>query len=232
MKRICQQCEKEFQISESEMNFYKGKNLEPPKRCPSCRSKNKKQIGAVVVAFALMFLSFLGKEIFPDKTNTDNDISYNNVAMLETEIDTKSISEDLLKTEEGIADAKEQPPEQSAITESLANNAEQDAQTETEETLEAILEDTEPTYNFRNARYLTEHFQKHGAEFPYDTEEEYLQGANKVINHPDSLHKLEAEDGDDVYYLESTNEFVIVSTDGYIRTYFKPNKGIDYYNKQ
>ena len=46
------------------------------------------------------------------------------------------------------------------------------------------------------------------------------------------IHKLEAEDGDDVYYLEETNEFVIVSTDGYIRTYFKPSKGIDYYNRQ
>ena len=37
---------------------------------------------------------------------------------------------------------------------------------------------------------------------------------------------------DNVYYLESTNEFVIVSTDGYIRTYFKPNDGIDYFNRQ
>ena len=46
------------------------------------------------------------------------------------------------------------------------------------------------------------------------------------------LHKIEAEDGDDVYYLESTNEFVIVSTDGYIRTYFKPEDGIEYYNRQ
>lgn len=36
----------------------------------------------------------------------------------------------------------------------------------------------------------------------------------------------------DVYYVESTNEFVIVSTDGYIRTYFKPDAGISYYNRQ
>ena len=35
-----------------------------------------------------------------------------------------------------------------------------------------------------------------------------------------ALHKTEAEDGDGVYYLESTNELVIVSTDGYIRTFF------------
>lgn len=37
---------------------------------------------------------------------------------------------------------------------------------------------------------------------------------------------------DDVYYLESTNEFVIVATDGYIRTYFKPDDGKAYYDRQ
>lgn len=47
-----------------------------------------------------------------------------------------------------------------------------------------------------------------------------------------ALHKTEAEDVDGVYYLESTNELVIVSTDGYIRTFFKPNDGIAYYNRQ
>ena len=38
-----------------------------------------------------------------------------------------------------------------------------------------------------------------------------------MINTEGVLHKIEEEDGDDVYYLEETNEFVIVSTDGYIR---------------
>ena len=89
---------------------------------------------------------------------------------------------------------------------------------------------SERTYEFRKHRYLTEHFEKHGDEFPYDTEEAYLQGANYVINNPDALHKLEKEDGDDVYFVEDTNEFVVVSTDGYIRTYFIAD--IDYYNRQ
>lgn len=66
----------------------------------------------------------------------------------------------------------------------------------------------------------------------FDSKENYLAAANKVIQNPDSLHKLETEDGDDVYYLEATNEFVIVSADGYIRTYFLPDAGIDYYNRQ
>lgn len=88
------------------------------------------------------------------------------------------------------------------------------------------------TYNFRKAEYLQEHFEKHGAEFGYASAEEYLAGANRVIASADALHKLEAEDGDDVYYLEATNEFVIVSTDGFLRTYFKPEDGKAYFDRQ
>ncbi len=62
--------------------------------------------------------------------------------------------------------------------------------------------------------------------------EEYEEAANKVVVHPDVLYKLEAEDNDHVYYLEETNEFVVISTDGYIRTYFLPDRGIDYFNAQ
>ena len=62
--------------------------------------------------------------------------------------------------------------------------------------------------------------------------EEYEEAAAAVPADPDALHKTEKEDGDDVYYIEATNEFVIVSTDGYIRTYFLPDSGIKYYNRQ
>nr|WP_302598283.1 zinc-ribbon domain containing protein [uncultured Cellulosilyticum sp.] len=87
------------------------------------------------------------------------------------------------------------------------------------------------TYNFRNEKYLVDHFDKHKDEFDYSNAQEYLKGANRVINDPNALHKLEAEDGDEVYYLEATNELVIVSTDGYLRTYFKPSDGIKYFNR-
>ena len=52
-----------------------------------------------------------------------------------------------------------------------------------------------------------------------------------MINDKNTLHAVEAEDGDDVYYLERTNEFVVVSVDGYIRTYFCPEDGIDYFHR-
>ncbi|MCR5719830.1 MAG: DUF4214 domain-containing protein, partial [Lachnospiraceae bacterium] len=87
-------------------------------------------------------------------------------------------------------------------------------------------------YTFRNNDRLLEHWQKHGDEFNYATMDEYVAGANRVIHDPKSLHKAEAEDGDDIFYLEASNEFVVLSVDGYIRTYFRPDKGIEYFNKQ
>lgn len=85
---------------------------------------------------------------------------------------------------------------------------------------------------FRNDKLLNEHFEKHGKEMGFTDAKVYEQAAAAVVANPLALHKLEAEDNDDVYYLESTNEFVIVSTDGYIRTYFKPDKGKEYFDQQ
>jgi pyocin large subunit-like protein len=86
------------------------------------------------------------------------------------------------------------------------------------------------TYTFRNDNLLNSHYEKHGIEMGFASAEEYQASANEVINNPNALHKLEAEDNDDVYYLEDTQEFVIVSTDGYIRTYYYAS--LDYYNRQ
>lgn len=85
---------------------------------------------------------------------------------------------------------------------------------------------------FKSESLLQEHFNKHGSEFGYANISQYESGANEVIDSPDALHKTEAEDGDSIYYIQATNEFVILSTEGYIRTYFKPEDGIDYYNRQ
>lgn len=87
-------------------------------------------------------------------------------------------------------------------------------------------------YHFRNANLLNDHFVKHGVEMGFATAEAYEAAASAVITNPNSLYKIEAEDGDGVYYLEATNEFVILSTDGYIRTYFLPSGGKAYFDRQ
>lgn len=87
-------------------------------------------------------------------------------------------------------------------------------------------------YTFKSESLLQEYFDKHGSEFGYKDASQYERGASAVINSPDALHKTEKVDGDDVYYIVATNEFVVLSTEGYIRTYFKPDDGIEYYNRQ
>lgn len=72
------------------------------------------------------------------------------------------------------------------------------------------------TYSFRNPKLLNSHYEKHGKDMGFSSAKEYEKAAAAVVNNPAALHKTEAEDGDDVYYVESTNEFVIVSTDGYL----------------
>ena len=87
-------------------------------------------------------------------------------------------------------------------------------------------------YHFRNEDLLESHYEKHGKEMGFSSSKEYETSASDVVNDPDSLHKTEKEDGDDIYYKENTNEFVVVSTDGYIRTYFNPDSGKKYFDRQ
>ena len=85
---------------------------------------------------------------------------------------------------------------------------------------------------FRNEQMLNEHYEKHGIEMGFSSAEAYEDAAEAVVNNSSVLHKIEAEDGDDVYYLQESNEFVVVSKDGYIRTYFCPEDGIEYFHRQ
>ena len=125
-----------------------------------------------------------------------------------------------------IVDSTENEPENDDASEVVTDNSNTENLTEVDDNTDEIR------YTFRKQSLFEQHFEKHGAEMGYSNKEDYLAGANRVINDPNSLHKTEEEDGDDIYYLESTNEIVFVSQDGYIRTYFSPSRGIDYYNKQ
>ena len=95
-----------------------------------------------------------------------------------------------------------------------------------------VANDVVVSYDFRYDDMLQQHYEKHGIEMGFASPEEYLAAANAVIANPDALTKTEKEDGDTVYYVEDTNEFVVLSTDGYIRTYFCPDDGINYFNRQ
>ena len=64
-----------------------------------------------------------------------------------------------------------------------------------------------------------------GREMGFRSPKAYEQAAGEVAENRKSLHKKQRDDGDDVYFLESGNDFVVVSGDGYIRTYFWPDSG-------
>lgn len=172
-------------------------------------SKLKKIIGSIATIIVVIIGAFFYLSAPEDSVDSTTENSYQQVT------EDQQVSEPEVEIEEEASEATVVEDEES--------------QDSTELTEEVVQEEF---YEFRKQQYLDEHFDKHGEEFDYDNAQEYLEGANRVINDPNSLYKTENEDGDHIYYLESTNEFVVVSTDGYIRTYFKPSAGIDYFNRQ
>ncbi len=136
-----------------------------------------------------------------------------------------------------IAENSENTQESEENPESFVNAQENTQQvadnSHTQESSEAGFHDVPPSnYEFRNQKLEDNHYKKHGIEMGFDTVDDYIAAANKVIDNPDALYKLEAEDDDHIYFIEETNEFVVLSQDGYIRTYYIADGGIDYFNRQ
>lgn len=86
-------------------------------------------------------------------------------------------------------------------------------------------------YGFRTREQLDSHFEKHGSEFGGISREEYLRLANQLISDPNALQKTDP-DGDRLFYSEERNEFAVLTSDGFIRTFFRPEDGVDYWNRQ
>lgn len=182
--------------------------------------KNKNIVLTAVIAVIAALLAIAGINLFPE--NDDKNSS-------QAETSSSYISE----ITEAVSSSETATTEQKTTSAYISKSTES---TETRTEATTSYESSYVEYHFRNEKLLNQHFEKHGEEFSdyfgYETAQEYEKGASDVINNPDALYKTEAEDGDGVYYLESTNEFVILSTDGYIRTYFLPSGGIDYFNRQ
>lgn len=198
------------------------------------KHKSKKQIIysilAVIVIVIGVFLDLAGGNEDGESSSFQETVTYvaNNenseAGSKNSEISSENsktgseVSETDSKNSEGGSEMSEESQESTENTEDLAES-------------ETLPEDY-VAYYFRNDNLLEQHYEKHGIEMGFDSMEEYEEAACAVIYNPDVLTKTEKEDGDYVYYVEETNEFVILSQDGYIRTYFNPSAGIDYYNRQ
>lgn len=90
-------------------------------------------------------------------------------------------------------------------------------------------------HRFRNKNLLDQHYEKHGEEMGFPNAAAYQKAASDIINAADGqdiLYKYKSDgSGDQCFYVEATKEFVVLSYDGFIRTYFICS-GIKYYNRQ
>lgn len=168
-----------------------------------------------VIIFILAVILVIGVYLFLGSSDENESSNDNDISVSDTTTTTPTTTEPVVTTE----------PTTEATT------------TTTEATTEAtttttIIEEVEQLYYFRNQTLLDQHYEKHGIEMGFDSAKAYETAASMVAQSEEALHKTEEEDGDDVYYIEKTNEFVVVSGDGFLRTYFLPTDGIDYYNRQ
>lgn len=207
MKKICVQCKKEFELTDSEIVFYKEKGLSLPKRCKECRDANRKTKAGMNPG---RVQKNYNKDITVDTLINKNHKRRSSKAKFARYLIAFLI---ILMVGIGILFSSLDSLEENPVDN--ANGA---------------VNVQQSSYNFSNQETLNSHFQKHGHEFGYTTAEQYLQGAIRVIENPSSLQKME-DDGDYVYYLQSTNEIVFVSPGGVIRSYFKPTDGIAYFNR-
>jgi len=87
---------------------------------------------------------------------------------------------------------------------------------------------------FASRQKLLEHYQKHGGEFGSVTLDEYLLQAQTLRDRQAGGGVLEfvRTDGVVTRYDRSSAAFIAFNSDGTIRTYFKPNAGESYFNRQ
>jgi pyocin large subunit-like protein len=88
---------------------------------------------------------------------------------------------------------------------------------------------------FRTLHLLDEHFVKHGHEFGNNiTREQYLHMAQQLRDSRPGKNVLEAKrpDGGGSKFDRRYNWFVAYDPDGTLRTFFIPNEGIRYFERQ
>ena len=91
-----------------------------------------------------------------------------------------------------------------------------------------------PDYGWGRPDTLQDHFDRHGPDFNSQSPEDYARQAQEFFKRgvDERLPTKVDTDGTIRIYDPDTNEFGAYNADGTTRTYFKPDDGIDYWNKQ
>jgi len=79
-----------------------------------------------------------------------------------------------------------------------------------------------------------EHWQKHGGEFPgLHSEQDYVRAANAFVHRPPSDVEIKHDArGDTLFYEPSSDTFAVMDAQGEPRTFFKPDNGARYWDRQ
>ena len=87
---------------------------------------------------------------------------------------------------------------------------------------------------FRSRQRLNEHFAKHGAEFGRVSRDEYLHLAQALRDTTvgGDILELRRDDGTVSRFDRTSGAFVAFDADGTIRTFFRPNDGEAYFQRQ
>ena len=87
---------------------------------------------------------------------------------------------------------------------------------------------------FRSHERTVEHFRKHGREFGNIEIDEYVRRAQALRDAPVGRDVLEFQrpDGVTVRFERSSGAFIAFNANGVIRTFFKPNDGLRYFERQ
>ena len=87
---------------------------------------------------------------------------------------------------------------------------------------------------FPSERSYDQHFQKHGAEFGHITQEQYLAMAQALRDKPvgGPILEIVREDGVATRFDRESGHFGAYNRDGTIRTFFIPNDGERYFQRQ
>lgn len=182
--------------------------------------KRLMSIGILLLAFVV---SYFGFNLDPFQLINDQaPISNKDV------LSDNSLSNDLLSDNPFIESSDNLNNDNTTHFDDSDNRAE-----ETEVNSALVEEKDYIVYQFRNPYMLESHYKKHKEEFGDITMEEYLKGANDLVNQvSDSVQTKLDEDGDYIFYDTNTMEFGVLSSDGYLRTYFIPEDGIEYFNRK
>ncbi len=234
MKMKCKSCGKSFELSDGEIKFFKSKNMHLPKRCKACRKSKAKQNDDTSLSYANSLKienNTLNQNPIHNSTisrHAENNIK--NYKNAKTSIIYLLIALIFFVATLVFNQSTDKQDQQASKKTQQSFSAQVNESSQAQQISTHKLQIDSSKLKFRTAKQLNSHYHKHGKKMGYSSAEKYLERANMII-HADVITKTQ-DDGDTAYFLQTTGEFVVVSPRGYIRTFFIPNDGIDYFNRQ